>query len=233
MAKVKRRITRKKLLKEPDEFLTVSAKAVRFIQENQNWVFYVLIGIIVAGLGFFGFRYFSGVKERKAYALFEEGLVHYGGHAFRGESTALNETAKAKFSEVIRDYRSTKAARLALRLYADMHYESGSYDKAIELYRQALREFAEAPSILAVIWNDLGYCYEGKKDYRSAVDCFQEVTAFEGTFLKADAYFNLGRMYEALNEHQKALEAFETVARNYADSVHGKLAGDKADRLKG
>jgi len=233
MAKAQKRITRKKLLKEPDEFLTFSAKTIRFIQENQNRVSYVLIGIVVVVLGIFAFRYFSGVTARKAYALFEEGLVHYVGQASQGQSTELDEMAKAKFGEVIREYGSTKAAKLTLPLYADMHYKSGSYDKAVELYRQALKAFAEEPSILAIIWNDLGYAYEGKKDYQSAVDCFQKVIAFEGNFLKADAYFNLGRMYEALNQNQKALEAFETVASNYADSVHGKLAGDKASRLKG
>jgi tetratricopeptide (TPR) repeat protein len=233
MARAKKRITRKELLKEPDEFLTFSAKTIRFVQENQNRVSYVLIGLVVVILGVLAFRYFSGVKEQKAYALFEEGFVHYVDQASRGQAMAATEMAKTKFGEVIQQYGSTKAARLSLPLYAKMHYSSGAYDKAVEFYRKALKAFAEEPSVLPIIWNDLGYAYEGKKDYQSVIDCLQKVIGFQGDFLKADAYFNLGRMYEALDQTQKALEAFETVANNYANSVYGKLAWDKVDRLKG
>ena len=233
MAKVKKRISRKELLKGPDEFLTFSAKTIRFVQENQNQVSYMLIGIIVVVLGFFIFRYFSGVSERNAYALFDEGFIDYVGQASQPQSAQLTEMAEKKFGEILKDYSSTKAAKLSLPLYGDMQFRAGSYDKAIELYRQALKSYSEEPSILPILWNDLGYAYEGKKDYASAVDCFQKVIAFQGDFLKADAYFNLGGMYEALNQKDKASQAFETVASVYADSVHGKLAKEKAMRLKG
>jgi tetratricopeptide (TPR) repeat protein len=233
MAKKKKRVTRKQLLKEPDEFLTFSAKTIRFLQENQNQVSYVLIGIVVVVLGVFAFRYFSGVSERKAYALFDEALVHYVGQASPTQSAQPNEIAKGKFGEILQKYASTKAARLSLPLYADMQYKAGSYDEAIELYRKALKGFAEEQSILAIIWTDLGYAYEGKKDYQSAADCFEKVVDFQGDFMKADAYFNLGRMYEALNQNEKARQAFETVANDYTDSIHGKLAKHKAVQLKG
>ena len=233
MAKAKKRITRKALLKEPDEFLTLTAKTVRFVQENQKQVSYALIGIVVVISGFLAFRYFSSVSERNAYALFEEGFTHYVGQTSQPQSAQLTEMAKEKFGEILKEYSSTTAAKLSLPVYGDIQFRAGSYDKAIELYRQALKKYSEEPSLLAILWNDLGYAYEGKKDYASAVDCFQKVIAFQGDFLKADAYFNLGRMYEALNQKEKALEAFETVASSYTDSVHGKLAGEKAMRLKG
>ena len=231
MAK-KKRITRKALLKEPDEFLTFSAKTIQFMQKNQKHVSYTLIGVIVVFLGFFVFRYYSSVTERKAYALFEQGLVQYVGQAPQGQSTQLEETAKEKFAEVIEKYPTTRAGGLSLPLLADMHYRTGSYDNAIALYEQALKGFEKEPSVLTIIWNSQGYAYEGKKDYQSAVDSFEKVIASEGAFMKADAYFNLGRMYELLNNKEKALEAYEKVADLYTDSVHGSLAKEKVRHLK-
>ncbi|UCG81064.1 MAG: hypothetical protein JSV60_01915, partial [Desulfobacterales bacterium] len=67
MAK-KKRVTRKKLLKEPDEFLTFSAKAIQFIANNRRPVLGVVIGVLVVALAFAGFRYFSNLSERRAYA---------------------------------------------------------------------------------------------------------------------------------------------------------------------
>jgi tetratricopeptide (TPR) repeat protein len=231
MAK-KKRVTRKALLKEPDEFLTFSAKTIQFVQQNQKQVTYGLIGVLVVVLGLFVFRYYSSVTERKAYALFEQGIVHYMGQAPQGQSTQLEETAKEKFAEVVEKYPTTKAGGLSLPLLADMHYRTGSYDKAIALYEQALKNFEQEPSVMTIIWNGQGYAYEGKKDYQSAIDSFQKIIATEGTFMKAEAYFNLGRMYELLNNREKALEAYGKVADQYADSVHGSLAKEKVQRLK-
>ena len=232
MAK-KKRITRKELLKEPDEFLTYSAKTIQFVQKNQKQVSYGVIAFIVLILGFFAFRYFSSVSERKAYTLFEEGIAHYAGQTTQGQSTQQTDIAKAKFTKVIEEHGSTKAAKLSLPLLADVHYKTGSHDEAITLYRKALKDFEQEPSILPIIWNSLGYAYEGKKDFQSAVDCFQKVIAFEGDFMKADAYFNLGRMYESLDNQEKALEAYQKVADQYSDSVHGNLAKERVRRLKG
>lgn len=76
MAK-KKRVTRKQLLKEPDEFLTVSAKTIQFMANNRRLVFGVAIGVVVAALAVAGLRYSSQVSERKAYALFEQGRIRY------------------------------------------------------------------------------------------------------------------------------------------------------------
>lgn len=235
MAK-KKRITRKELLKEPDEFLTISSKIIRFAKENEKLVSYLVVGIVVVIAAFFVFRYVSALSERKAYALFEDGLAHYMAQASQGQSANsanMDEIAKGKFSDILKHYASTKAARLTLPLLADMYFKAGSYDKAIDLYKKALSDFPNEDSIRALLWNDLGYAFEGKKDYRSAAESFKKVAAFQGNFLKADAYFNLGRMYELLNNKQKALEAFERVAKDFADTVHGDIAKTKVSQLKG
>lgn len=233
MAKKKKRLTRKQLLKEPDEFLTFSAKMIQFATENQRRICYALIGLVVVMLVLGAFRYFSNLSERKAYALFEEGLVHYLGQVSGGKSAHFDEAAKAKFAELLRNYPSTKAAQLSLPLYADMNYKEGLYDEAIELYRGALEAFSEEAGFQQLMWNGLAYAYEGKGDYRSAAQCFQKLTHSESGFMKAGAYFNLGRIYEALNNREKAMEAYNTVVTEFPGSVHGKIAEEKVLGLKG
>ena len=69
--------TRKELLKEPDEFMTISGKFIGFIVEYKNQVTYAL-GIIVAlALIFSGYRFFSIRSENKASALLGQGLAKY------------------------------------------------------------------------------------------------------------------------------------------------------------
>ncbi len=231
MAK-KKKISRKELLKEPDEFLTFSARAIQFGLEHKRLISYGAIGLvaIIAVLGLI--RYFLNLSERRAYAVFEEGLTRYVAQVSGEESPESKKIAEEKFAEVLKNHASTNAAGLSLPLYADMYYQEGSYDKAIELYEKAIDAFPDDNSLRKMIWNGLGYAYEGKKDYKNAAQYFQKITSSEGGLLKADAYYNLGRMYEAMNEREKAREAYDHVVQEYPDSIHRQIAEEKALRLK-
>jgi len=231
MAK-KKRITRKQLLKEPDEFLTFSARAIQFMVNNRRPVLGVLIGIFVVVLAFAGFGYFSSLSERKAYAMFEQGRSHYLDGISGAKMPLFQERASEQFDAVLKKYPSTNAARLSLLVYADMSYHGGDYQKAIELYQKALDVFSEDDSIKKLIWNGLAHAYEAKKAYQSAADYFQKITDSPGDFMKGDAYYNLARMMEALNHQEKALEAYNKVLEAHPDSVGFHIAKDKVIRLK-
>lgn len=232
MAK-KKRVTRKELLKEPDEFLTLSSKIIRFAQNNQRLVNCVGIGVVVVLLGFFAYRYLSGLSEQRAYALFEQGFSHYMAQPLGQAQDAPDPVSRDNFIQVLEKYPSTKAARLTAPLLADTYAKSGDYDKAIELYNKALEDFPGEPGLRAILWNGLGYALEGKKDYKSAAEAFRRITTLPGDFLKAEAYFNLGRMYELTGDKEKASAAFKQVAEAYPDSMHGAMAKERVARRNG
>ena len=232
MAK-KKRVTRKQLLKEPDEFLTFSAKAIRFVSDNKKPVFGVMIGVVVVALAFAGFRYFSNLSERKAYAMFEQGRLNYLAEISGGKTAPDQEKATEQFEKVIREYPSTDAARFSLLVYADMSYHRGDYQKAIELYEKALGAFSGEGSIQKLILGGLAYAYEAEKNYKSAAGYFERITDTQDEFMKADACYNLGRIMEAMNNQEKALGAYNKVVQAYPDSVGFQIAKEKVLRLKG
>jgi tetratricopeptide (TPR) repeat protein len=232
MAK-KKRISRKQLLKEPDEFLTLSARALRFASENRKQLSYVLAGLVGAVLIGALVGYFLNLSQRRAYRVFDEGLSHYLAQV-SGRETASDqqEIAKEKFAQTIERHSSTRAAELSLPLYGNMLYEAGSYDKAIEVYGQALDAFPEEQEMEKLVWNGLGYACEGKGEYRAALEWFTRIADAEGPFLKADAYFNLGRMYEAMGKEQDAREAYQRLVEAFPDAVHFRIAKEKVQRLQ-
>ncbi len=232
MAK-KKRITRKQLLKEPDEFLTFSGKAIEFFRTNQRQITYALIGIVIIVIGFAAFRYFSNLSERKAYALLNDGLVYYTNQASEQKTGHVNKVAKEKFGQLVRDYSTTSAGRLGLSLYGDINYKESSYDKAVEVYEKALKAFSKDKALQPLMWNSLAYAYEGKQDYNSAIQCWQKIVDLEGKLAKTDAYFNLGRMYETQDNRKKAIEAYSKVAGDFPGSAYSEIAQEKVMRLKG
>lgn len=230
MAK-RKRIVRKELLKGPDEFVSFWARAIQFAVDNQRPISYVLGGLLVVVLAFSAYRYFSALSERKAYTALEQGLAHYMSQASGEESSSSEDAAKQKFAEVLDKYSSTRAAQLSLPLYADLIYQEGSYDKAIELYQEALDIFSNEDGLRKHILNGIAYAYEGKKDYKTAAQYFQKITESKGKFLKEDACFNLARMYEAAGDSNKAREAYNALVRDYPQSANFRMAREKVRRL--
>jgi tetratricopeptide (TPR) repeat protein len=232
MAK-KKRVTRRQLLKEPDEFLTFSAKGIRFVSDNKKPVLGAIIGVVVVALAFAGFRYFSNLSERKAHEIFEQGRLHYLAEISGDETAQAQEKAAEHFEKVIKKYPSTSAARFSLLVYADMSYHTGDYQKAIELYQKALSAFSGEGPIQKLILGGLAYAYEAEKDYKAAAEYFQRITDTQDEFMKGDAYYNLGRIMEAMNHQEKALGAYNKVVQAYSDSVGFQIAKEKVLRLKG
>jgi len=232
MAK-KKRVSRKKLLKEPDEFLTVSARALQFAAENRKQLSYVLVGLVVVVVAGALIGYFLNLSQRRAYRVFDEGLSHYVAQVSGEKSALVVGMATERFVETIENHSSTRAAELSLPVYGNMLYEAGSYDEAIERYRQALEAFPGEEGMEKLIWNGLGYAYEGKGEYRAAAEWFEKIADSESRFLKADAYFNLGRMYEAMGKGQEAREAYQRLVEAFPNAVHFRIAKEKVQRLEG
>ena len=231
MAKKKKRVTRKQLLKEPDEFLTFSAKAIQFVANNRNSVLGLVIAVVVIAIAMAGFRYYSNVSERKAYALLEQSRLVYLAETLGGGQSPAHEETINKLEEVIEAYPSTAAARFSLLVYGDLSYQRGGYDKAIEMYQKSLEAFAEEGAIQKMIWNGLGHAYEAKQDYSAAAEYFRRITQAPEAFMKVDGYFDLGRMMEALNDREGALEAYKKVLEGERGSRF-PMAEEKVSRLR-
>lgn len=231
MAK-KKRITRKQLLKEPDEFLTFSVKAIQFATKNRKPLLGIAIAVVVIVVAVTGFGYFSRQSERKAFALLEAARLSHLTEALTGGRPSAPEETARKLEEVIRDFPSTHAARFSLFVLADLDHEQGRYDKAIERYERASEVFKDEKVMQAMIWNGLGHAYEAKGDYRSAAEYFRRITEIPGAFMKADAYYSLGRMMEAVDDRKGALEAYKNVLEAEKGSTAFPVAEEKVSHLK-
>lgn len=230
---VKKRITRKQLLKEPDTFMTFTGKAVAFLTAHQKQIGYLAVGCLVAVIAVAGFWYFSGLSEDKAYALLNEGLTHYGQAGPDQPEGHFNKVARERLHQLVSEYGSTTAGKLGWKLYGDVSYEAGEYDAAVKAYETALNFLADYDSLSPLIWNSLAYAYEGKQDLNGAIQCWEKVTGFSGTVAKPDAYFNLGRMYEQRMDDEKAEAAYRKVVEEFPDSVHADVARGKLVRFEG
>ena len=226
MAK-KRRVTRKKLLKEPDEFITTTGRLIRWSQKYQRHLSYAVGAFFVLLVAIAGFRYFANQAENTAFQLLSQATIKYQNSLKAiGPEKAYQEVTK-DFEYILNKYKHKEGGKLARVVYANISYEAGDPDQAILFYEQALSDLGKEKSLRNFILSSLGYAYEKKNDFHKAIFYFEEITKNDDPMIKDVALFNQGRLYEALGDVSKSNDAFNRLVSDFTDSIYFELAKEK------
>jgi tetratricopeptide (TPR) repeat protein len=226
MAK-KHKKTRKELLREPDEFMTISGKLIGFAIDHKNQLTYAL-GIIVAlALIISGYRFFSIRSENNASALLDKSLTKYNSIKAEKRPDEVYGEVSAEFQVILNKYKGKKSAKIARLIYANICYNAGKYEQAIELYKMALTEFEKYPMIYHQILNNLGYAYEQEEDYSTAVGYFEKISSVTGPIMRDEALYHLGRLYDKLGENEKSRDAYNKILTDHQDFIYIDLVKER------
>jgi len=226
MAK-KRKKTRKELLREPDEFMTLSGKLIGFALDHKNQLTYAL-GIIVAlALIISGIRFFSIRSENNASALLDKSLTKYNSLKAEKKPDEVYGDVSAEFQFILDKYKGKESAKIARLTYANICYDAGKYKQAIELYKTALTEFEKYPMIHLQILGNIGYAFEQEADYTTAVSYFEKISSAPETILRDEALYHLGWLYDKLGEKEKSRGAFNKILTDHQDFIYIDLVKER------
>lgn len=225
MDKIKR--ARIKELEEPDEFISRSQLALRYVIENKVR-FMGAAGAVVAVLLIIAIVGYVGEKnENEAFLAHSRLAVRYSELVPVGGAAAAYQAVAADFEKFLQDHSGTVAGMLGRVRYADICFEGGDHGKAIPLYEEALSDFSQDPSLRNLILASLGHAHETGKAYEKAAGYFEEIAAGTGAIMKDEALFHLGLLYESLGKTEKSQEAFTRLLENHPDSIYLELVKEK------
>ena len=224
MAKPKKRVTRKELLKEPDEFITFTGKMIAFSRQYYIQIMYGAVAFLIIIFSIAGYRYYTGWKEKKAFTSLEQVMTAYN-QALNGKSDLTD--VKNQFREVVDKYDGYAGGKMARIVFADICYQTNDLDTAISLYNEALADFEEDALLQNFIKNSLGYAYEAKQDYKNAMSYFNEIAEAKTGVMKDVALFNLARLYTADGDKEKGIEAYKKILSDHADSLYIEIVREK------
>jgi tetratricopeptide (TPR) repeat protein len=219
MAK-RKKVSRKKLLKEPDEFITLSGKLIQFGIQYQKQITYT-VGVVVALLLLFaGYRFFSARSENIAMRQLNQAVAKYEVALQNGDPKQAFQKVADDFQNVLSRYENRKGGNLAGVIFADICFDAGKYNRAIELYTKAQDNFKDHPILYNLILSGLGYAYEQINENERAASYFEKIATSENQALHDEALFNLGVLYEKLGETEKSQKAFGQIKSDYPDSMY-------------
>jgi tetratricopeptide (TPR) repeat protein len=222
------KMTRKQLFKEPDEFITFSGKLIQWLttyKQQTTVAAGVVFALLVATAGFQAYLHHA---ENKASELLTESLAQYQTAMKSNDPVKAYQAVEKSFARILDDYAARRMGKIAGIEFANICFRAGEFDKAISLYKAALEDFSNTPFYKNLMLSSLGYAFEGKKDYESAVKYFEMLTTSTDSSLKDLSLYNLASVYEKMGNKEKSRATFARIAAEFPNSTYVEIAKEKS-----
>jgi TolA-binding protein len=220
----KEKVTRKELLKSPDEFLTVSGRVILYVKEHAKpfkVTGYVLVGAALVYLGASYYFNYANKKGQEAYDAAYEEVIKI--KEIKADDEAVKKSEEL-FKKVITDHGLSKASRLASPQVAHLKFLEKKYDEAIQLYQAYLKEVPENSVYQSLALMALAASYEGQGDFGKAIETLQRILSSSESSFKEQATLHLARVYGLSKQPDKAKETLKEFIERYKNSPFLSMA---------
>lgn len=224
----KKRLTRKELLKEPDEFITLTGRLIAWVKANPKKLIYgvgVFLAVVLIGSGY---AYYQESREQSAADLLSQSILKYEEIAAQGDAAKALDAVSADLDRLTEDYSGLAAGKLGEIVYAHLTLKSHMPQKAIGLYSKGLENFENDPALAPVILNGLAQAQEAAEDLPAAIASFEKILSRATLLYKDSALFHLGRLYADTGQSDKSRQMYERLATEFPDSTYVNIAREKA-----
>ena len=226
----RQRITRKELLRQPDQFLTRSARVIAWVEMNAASILYgagaVILAVVLVG-GWFVWR---TNRHARAEALLFEAMNAGGNGEVAQQGASLNDQING-LQSLVRDYGGTPAAIQAYWNLGRLYFARAEYVAALEAFGQARSRLSDSDNALmsAMISLNVAYAEEAQGACERALQNFESVlNATAATWLRSEAYLGMGRCHEQSGLPEKAVEVYD---RGLTDPEVNGPAREKLEEL--
>jgi tetratricopeptide (TPR) repeat protein len=204
-------------------------KTEQFIEKNQNILIYIVLGILIIVLGYFGYKkfYISPMEESAqeqifmAQKYFEMDSLS---RALYGDGNALG------FLDIIDDYGRTNTGNLATYYAGICYLRMGNFEEAIEYLEQH-----DPPDqiIGPMALGALGDAYLELNDPEQAVRYYLEAADENvNDFTTPLFLYKAGMTYEMQKEYQDAYEVYDRIYREYYRAPEARNIERNMARIK-
>jgi tetratricopeptide (TPR) repeat protein len=223
----KKRVTRKQLLKEPDEFITTTGKLIGWARENSRSLGIGAVIFFTLIIGLSAYIYFNERRANTAQMMFSQALTKYQTELDQKGNVEALAAVSADFDLLISKYGNLPDGKLGRVYYGHICSAGLDYDKAIGHYLKALDDFGGASSLTNIILNGLATAYQQKGEYPQAIEQYRRILEGSTAILKDAALFNLGKLYGQIGEAEKSREAYQQLSADFPDSMYANIVREK------
>lgn len=210
---------RRKDIKRPDEFITLTARGVAWARQHQTTVVWVAAGIIglllVVGISVA----YQGARLRDANADLARALVKFEANDFPAASTEL--------IDVFARWSGTRVAPIAGLIGANAAIDAGDPDRAITELGKVQAQASSLPGYvqqqILLAW---GVALETKGEWLEAAEKYKQAAAMAGPYA-GDALLGEARVRELGGENARARELYRQAYEQFPDLPQREFIASK------
>lgn len=215
---------RRKELEQIDPFQANLLKTLAYVKENQKQFWLILGGIILVIVIFSGIMFSFKKSESTASDMVARAVITY---AKANDPVKGFDAVTDDFETVFAEYSNTSAGRMGKVKFAKICFDAGEYDRAFELYKEALEMFGDEAGMKNFLLSSLGHVSQARKDVDAAKKYFLEIETGASDLLKDEARFALAGIYEDANDAASSLKMYEKIVNDHENSIYRTIAESK------
>ncbi len=229
---VKKKISRKKLLKEPDEFISTTARVIQFLKEHRQQVTRsaIIFALVVAFAA--GTYVYVHWRASNARDFQQEGFQFYQEALSQGTNAEAAQkayrSAIERFQKSISTYGWGEMAQISRLFVGHCHYALQEYDQAEKTYSRCL----DGP-FQVIAYDGLAHSYEAQGQYEKAMESYQKNAEASNNPYQLESLLGVGRCWELLNQKEKALQVYQEAQKKFPKSAFSDFLQWKIGALKG
>jgi len=220
-------VTRKELLKGPDEFLTLSSKALHFVRTHSRP--FKLGGALIAAVLviYLGVHSYLSYENRKGQSAYNDALYAFDEDQFqKGNPEKLKQWGDL-LRKVSDQHGLSKVSKLALPELAFLRFHEMKYDEAISLYQEYLIKLPAKSPYQSLAKLSLASCYEEKGEPEKAAEILGQIVAISDDVFREQAMWALARVYDSSGQQEKAKGLLKEFVSKYKESPFLSMASAK------
>jgi tetratricopeptide (TPR) repeat protein len=221
----------KKDLEQPDFLQEAFGRFLDYARENRQKLYAAAGAIALLIVLGSGYLFYSASYEKDAGKLFFDARLKAMKADPMGTGAAIPEAMKG-LADVVEKYPSSDAAQAARYELGSLYFETGEYDRTIQVYTAFLEKASKKDLRTLYARFGIGYAYEAKREYDKALDTFSKVVESNpGNVFEGFGYRNMARVCEEMNDRGKATDYYKKALENTKDPAAASLLKRKIAQL--
>ena len=226
-----KKITRKELLKDTDEFMTFSERAAQFVKEHLRQFQYLGITIGACLLIYLGINTYVNYINKKGQNAYNIAYYTVEKEIKPDEYQKHLKQTEESFNEVLNKYGMSKVSKLVLPQLAYIKFIKNEYNEAISLYEKFSNDLSDNTPYQSLTKIGLAASYEAQGELKKATEILKQIMDGPDNFFKELAMMSLARVYRLANQEDISKEILKEFIAKFKSSPYMPIAKAHLNKL--
>ncbi len=221
----KKKMSRKELLKGPDEFMTLSTQFLEYFKSHEQAFKVGGIALVVVAVIYGACHLWFASIDTAGQNAYNTAVQHLEKIEPKTDSLQDIKRLETRFTEIIENYGMSRAAFLALPQIARINSLQKDYGAAVSQYNEFLDEISGNTLYQTLTTLALAACLEAKGNINAAVETLTPLAETENnSAFKPVAMWHLARVYRLKGDPETSREIMQALVENHAGSAFYAMA---------